>query len=63
MGSPLQAVVGHDPGWTEPWPGVRTSRVVKDGRNLLLADEHGYHVPDLDVQLARLALPHSTRSS
>jgi hypothetical protein len=53
----LEAVVGHAPGWTDPWARVQALRVVKDGWKLLLADDRGYHVPDLDVQLARLALP------
>ena len=62
-GIPLEVVGGHAPGWTDPWARVQVLRVVKDGWRLLLADEHGYHVPDLDVQLARLALPHSTLGS
>jgi hypothetical protein len=62
-GIPLEAVLGHAPGWTDPWTRVQTLRVMKDGWQLLLADEDGYHVPDLNVQLARLALPHSSHES
>ncbi len=57
-GISLEVVAGRAPGWNDPWAAVQMARVFKDGWHLLLADDHGYHLPDLEVQLARLALPH-----
>ena len=55
-GVPLEVVVGHAPGWADPWSRAQRAYVATDAWHSpsLLADEQGYEIPRADVQLARL---------
>ena len=53
---PLEVVVGSAPGWADPWARAQRAYVATDAWQSpsLLADEQGYEIPRVDVQLARL---------
>lgn len=52
----VEVVVGHAPGWADPWARARRAFVATDAWHSpsLLADEEGYEILRADVQLARL---------
>jgi hypothetical protein len=56
-GVPLEVVVGKAPGWIDPWSRAQRAHVVTDAWHSpsLLVDDHGYEIPRMEVQLARLA--------
>ncbi len=55
-GVPLEVVVGSAPGWADPWARAQRAYAATDAWQSpsLLADEQGYEIPRVDVQLARL---------
>jgi hypothetical protein len=53
---PIQVVFGKAPVWNDPWATVCNARIVRDlaARKMWLFDEDGKHIPEVDVQRARL---------
>ncbi len=58
-GDELEVVLGHAPGWKEPWARAQSCRVLRDerGYRYVLVDEDGFEVDRWEVQLARIAEP------
>ncbi len=57
LGVALEVVIGHAPGWDDPWARMQRCRVVtgQSEYDLHLFTEDGQHVDPWDVQIARLA--------
>ncbi|MBI3982071.1 MAG: hypothetical protein HY337_04110 [Gemmatimonadetes bacterium] len=56
LGGSLEVVVGHAPGWADPWSRARPAYVRSDesGWRRWLEDEEGYLIEEADVQSALL---------
>lgn len=58
MNVPLEVVIGSAPGWGEPWSRAVLAQVRQEPRGwpTWLIDELGTHIPDADIQRARLSV-------